>query len=584
MSILRVANLQFNASGTRRIDYDAVADDGIINISAAAIKLPVGDTASRPNSTAGMIRYNSDTGYMEFGGATSWIPVASNAAFNVANAAFASANNVAPQVTPAFNTANAAFSFSNTVNTFAYGVAVNAAAAFAAANNGGPQIAPTYNTANAAFSFSNTVNTFAYGVAVNTAAAFAAANNVGPQIAPTYNTANAAFGKANTALQNTSGVTFAGSLYFPGGSKIGLGTTQPSGNVHIVGNDSNYQIALSGTTKGMRVETNPTGTILRGVDSTLVASYQPLTLGASYLSFETNGATEAMRITSTGNVGIGTSSPSAKLTTYFTGLYDTSTARYVDIVGDFTGTNAASATNAGAFTGIRFGYTALSGKYTMIGSVSEDSLGYARTNGLSFWTSAVDAAPVERLRITGSGNVGIGTTSPTGKLDVASRGITKGSMPSGSILQVQQTWWDGTATLAAGSFTDHPNLSVAITPTSATSKVLVMVSMQAVVYNVTMQARFTRNGTAIGTAAAAGSRVLSTFGGLQTIGDGNHQFTPWNYQYLDSPATTSALTYKVQLKMQSSATAYLNRSVNDADNSDWAQRTTSSITVMEIAQ
>jgi hypothetical protein len=161
--------------------------------------------------------------------------------------------------------------------------------------------------------------------------------------------------------------------------------------------------------------------------------------------------------------------------------------------------------------------------------------------------------------------------------------IPRARMFAGCIFQVQQTWWNGAATLAAGSFTNHPNLSVAITPTSATSKILVMVSMQAVVYNVTMQARFTRNDTPIGIAAAAGSRVLSTFGGLQTIGDGNHQFTPWNYQYLDSPATTSALTYRIQLKMQSSATAYLNRSVNDADNSDWAQRTTSSITVMEVA-
>ena len=178
----------------------------------------------------------------------------------------------------------------------------------------------------------------------------------------------------------------------------------------------------------------------------------------------------------------------------------------------------------------------------------------------------------------------VGNFATTGTLTTSSRGIAKASMPSGCILQVQQTFWDGVATLAVSSFTDHPNLSVAITPTSATSKVLVMISMQAVVYNVTMQARFTRNGTPIGIAAAASSRVLSTFGGLQTIGDGNHQFTTWNYQYLDSPASTSALTYRIQLKMQGGATAYLNRSVNDADNTDWAQRTTSSITVMEIAQ
>jgi hypothetical protein len=107
MSILRVANVQFNASGTRRIDYDATNDDGIIKISADAIKLPVGDTASRPNSQAGMIRYNSDTGYVEFGSASAWTAVASNGAYDVANAAFNMAN-------VAYNAQNVDYTLSNT--------------------------------------------------------------------------------------------------------------------------------------------------------------------------------------------------------------------------------------------------------------------------------------------------------------------------------------------------------------------------------------------------------------------------------------------------------------------------------------
>lgn len=66
-----------------------------------------------------------------------------NAAYNHANSAFASANNVAPQVQPAFDTANAAF---------------------AAANNVTPQIQPAYNHANSSYNHAN--------------AAFDAANNV----------------------------------------------------------------------------------------------------------------------------------------------------------------------------------------------------------------------------------------------------------------------------------------------------------------------------------------------------------------------------------------------------------------------
>ncbi len=71
-------------------------------------------------------------------------------------------------------------------------------AAYAAANNVGPQIAPAYNTANLAFD---------------------AANNVAPQVTPAFNTANAAFGVANTALQNTSG-TFAGNLTVTGTANV----------------------------------------------------------------------------------------------------------------------------------------------------------------------------------------------------------------------------------------------------------------------------------------------------------------------------------------------------------------------------
>ena len=78
-----------------------------------------------------------------------------NVAFNTANAAYAAANNITPQVAPSYNTANAAF---NTAN-----------AAFAAANNITPQVAPSYNTANNA-----------------------------------YNTANAAFAKANVGGANVS--------------------------------------------------------------------------------------------------------------------------------------------------------------------------------------------------------------------------------------------------------------------------------------------------------------------------------------------------------------------------------------------
>ena len=114
-----------------------------------------------------------------------------NVSFNTANASYASANNVGPQIAPTFDTANAAYNTSNA----SFGVAN---AAYGAANNVGPQIAPAFNTANAA-----------------------------------YNTTNASFAKANTALQNTSGVTFNGNFYLSNGS-FGVGNTTPGhAKVHI---------------------------------------------------------------------------------------------------------------------------------------------------------------------------------------------------------------------------------------------------------------------------------------------------------------------------------------------------------------
>ena len=89
-----------------------------------------------------------------------------NAAFIQANAAFSSANNVAPQVQPAFNTANSAGLYANAAFT-------QANAAFNSANNVAPQVQPAFNTANAAFIQANS----AYDTA-NNAGGVAALPNI----------------------------------------------------------------------------------------------------------------------------------------------------------------------------------------------------------------------------------------------------------------------------------------------------------------------------------------------------------------------------------------------------------------------
>jgi hypothetical protein len=151
------------------------------------------------------------------------------------------------------------------------------------------------------------------------------------------------------------------------------------------------------------------------------------------------------------------------------------------------------------------------------------------------------------------------------------------------VLQVQQFFFADTTTVASSSFVDSP-LVVSITPYFATSRILVMANVQLTIYGLTMQTRFTRNGTAVGVGNASGSRTQTSNGWLYPSGDGNHQACPTTMMLLDSPGTTGTLAYRVQYKTQSANTAYLNRSVNDADNGDWSHRSTSSITVMEMAQ
>ena len=94
--------------------------------------------------------------------------------------------------------------------------------------------------------------------------------------------------------------------------------------------------------------------------------------------------------------------------------------------------------------------------------------------------------------------------------------------------------------------------------------------------------RILRGSTAIGVADAAGSRFQANFRDF-TDSDSNHARNG-SFTHSDSPATTSATTYKVQFNSQGDVSMYVNRTGNDADNANaWGARCSSSITLMEIS-
>jgi hypothetical protein len=149
------------------------------------------------------------------------------------------------------------------------------------------------------------------------------------------------------------------------------------------------------------------------------------------------------------------------------------------------------------------------------------------------------------------------------------------------VLQVVSTSKTDTFTTASTSYVDITGLSVSITPQSTTSKVLVIVQLSASQTFGTNQCatRLVRDSTAIDIGDTAGSRssALAQVRGLSAD-------TPLTIPatFLDSPATISALTYKMQAINLSAGTFYVNRSTTDTDNSTHV-RTASTITVMEIS-
>lgn len=159
--------------------------------------------------------------------------------------------------------------------------------------------------------------------------------------------------------------------------------------------------------------------------------------------------------------------------------------------------------------------------------------------------------------------------------------VAQKGMYAGAVLQVVSATKTDTFTTTSTSFTDITGLSVSITPTSNTSRIFI-----SVVTNVSNDTggqngviRLVRDSTAIAIGDGAGSRPRGSAQGRVT-GDGNGVVN-YGVQFVDSPATTAATTYKVQMLAQA-GTGCVNRTFNDTDSTAIA-RTVSTITVMEIA-
>jgi hypothetical protein len=166
----------------------------------------------------------------------------------------------------------------------------------------------------------------------------------------------------------------------------------------------------------------------------------------------------------------------------------------------------------------------------------------------------------------------------------ASAAIAGTKLGAGTVLQVVSTAKTDIFSTSSTSFTDVTGLSVSITPSSASNKILIYMDVKlGSSTNVSNFVRLMRSATPIYIGDSSGSRTQGTYGNSD---DPSNQIVFQGVGiFLDSPNTTSATTYKVQMLSEPSGntgTVFLNKSGEDAD-SDQNGRFASSITVMEIA-
>lgn len=152
----------------------------------------------------------------------------------------------------------------------------------------------------------------------------------------------------------------------------------------------------------------------------------------------------------------------------------------------------------------------------------------------------------------------------------------------GTILQVVSATKTDTFTTSSTTFVDITGLSVSVTPSSNTSKFLISYSITGSGDVGTANGVFqiVRDSTAIGIGIADGSRSRVSSGMLAPAST-DHVLTS-SMAHLDSPATASAITYKIQGRMLAAGTLFVNRSDDDTNNAARV-RAASSITVMEVA-
>lgn len=191
---------------------------------------------------------------------------------------------------------------------------------------------------------------------------------------------------------------------------------------------------------------------------------------------------------------------------------------------------------------------------------------------------------VEQIQGLAAGSTPNTITVPTGQKIVASDvGAIKAP---GAILQLISVEATGNYSFntATGVYADIPALTLNITPKFSNSKIFLTAKVDiSGASNQRWGLRFTRDGSvptsSVGDADGSRTRCHSSGHG----GAGNQIDDNCGMQFLDSPATTNQVTYKVQVTMEGNNQVVINRSITHSDSAT-VYTSLSTLTAMEVAQ
>jgi hypothetical protein len=210
------------------------------------------------------------------------------------------------------------------------------------------------------------------------------------------------------------------------------------------------------------------------------------------------------------------------------------------------------------------------------GTITGVSAGGIPDNTIDNGTMADDAVGIAELSASGTAS---SSTFLRGDNSWASAG-------GGKVLQVVSTTkTDTTSVASSSSFSDISGMSVAITPSATSSKILIRYYLQiSGTTNMYGAMKILRDSTdiCIGDAISGYTRATAMITDT-TAAHGAYKMWTVANEFLDSPSSTSAITYKLQWRETtgSSRTAWLNKTPA-GDNGDSNISTASTITVTEV--